>query len=151
MIFYKFESVAGFFVGEELGTLSDLPHRRIDRREEGVRVFDDCVDVGNYQAVYKGESLGVDLSTADDEALLKIGLFRYFEGLFQRAGHCNFFRSVEAARNDYVDTAGESAADGFEGLAAHDDRAADSRAPEEAQVFGNMPQELVVASYGIVV
>ena len=151
MIFYKFKGVACFFVGEELGTLSDLPHRRIDRREEGVRVFDDCVDVGNDQAVYKGEGLGIYLSATDDEAFLKIGLFRYFEGLFQRAGHCNFFRSVEAARNDYVDTAGESAADGFEGLAAHDDRAAYCLVAEELHVVGNVPQKSVIPAYGIVV
>ena len=107
--------------------------------------------MGHDHTVDKWECLSVDLSAADDKALFKVCFFCNFECLFERACHCHVLSSVETTGYDDIDTAWESAADRLEGLAAHDDRATDCGAPEEAQIFGNMPQELVVASYGIIV
>ena len=63
----------------------------------------------------------------------------------------SFLVSMEAARNHYVDALRKCAAYGLECLAAHDDRTAHGRALEELQILGNMPQESVVLSNGIIV
>ena len=70
---------------------------------------------------------------------------------FKRAGHGHFFPSGEPTGNDDVHTTGEGTPDGLECLAPHDYGPSESLPLEELEVFGNMPQELVVFSYGIVV
>ena len=73
-------------------------------------------------------------------------------GLLQRRCHLNSFRSIEAtAGNDNVQTFRERTADGLECLSSHDDRASHRRPFEKLEVLGNMPQESVVLSYGIIV
>ena len=139
-------------------TAFHLPDRRVDNGEEGVGVFDDRVDMGHYEAVGVLYRLGVDLAAAyyettgipdqvGDDDRQSCGLVGLFEG---RSDH-NPFRSIKTPGNDDIRAFRERSADGLECLAAHDDRTARSRALEELQVFGNMPQEGVVPSYGIIV
>ena len=71
--------------------------------------------------------------------------------IFERRNDHNPFRSVKTPGNDDIRAFRERSADGLECPASHDDRTARSCALEELQVFGNMPQEGVVPSYGIIV
>ena len=109
------------------------------------------MDMSHYQPVRLLQSLRIDLSASHDKAFLKIGGFRYLECLLERAGYGYFFSSGEPTGNDDVHTTGEGTSDGLECLAAHDHGPSEGLPLEELEVFGNMPQELVVFSYGIVV
>ena len=60
-------------------------------------------------------------------------------------------RGVKASGNDDIHPLRERTADGFEGLAAHYDRAAHRLVAEELHVVGNMPQKGVVLADGVIV
>jgi hypothetical protein len=58
---------------------------------------------------------------------------------------------ITGTRNHDVKTFRKRTSDGLECLAAHDYRTAQSGPFEELEILRNMPQELIVASYGIIV
>jgi hypothetical protein len=119
--------------------------------KEGISIPYDCMNMGHHQTVCRRKSLGIDLSTAHDKTFFKICRLRYCESLFKRTGNLNLFPCGKATGYDDIDTTWQGATDGLEGLAAHDDRPSQSLPPEEFQIGRNMPQELVVASYGIII
>ena len=63
----------------------------------------------------------------------------------------NILAGIEPSGNHYVYASGKGTSDGLECLAAHDYRRTKGLASEETHVFGNMPQEVVVLSNGIVI
>ena len=136
---------------EEFGALGYFPYVRIYLGEEGVSAFYDGMHMSYDKAVYQWKCLGVDLSASDDEAALQVGLFSYIEGRLKGSRHGNLLASAETTGNDYVDPLRKRTAYGLEGLASHDHRTAEGGALEELKIFGDMPQELVVASYCIVI
>ena len=150
-IFYKFKGVSGLLIGEKVGALAHLPYSRVYRREECIGILDDRMYMGHHQPVCRRKRLGIYLTASHDETFFQIGGFRNFICLLERTDHFNFFAGGKASGNHDIDPAGKRTAYGFESLAAHDDRAAESGPPEETHIFRNMPQEGIVLSYGIVV
>jgi hypothetical protein len=49
---------------EKFRTAINLPYRRVDFREKGVGVFDDRMDMGDYETVGVLNGLSVDLTAA---------------------------------------------------------------------------------------
>ena len=104
------------------------------------------MDMRHDQTVGMVHGLGVDLAAADDEASVGNNGRRIGNGGrsgriggFEARNDHNPFRGVKAAGNDDIRAFRKRAADGLECLSAHDHGTTGSRAPEELQVFGNMP------------
>ena len=68
----EFEIEVGFVVMVHFRALCYLPESRIDRREEGIGVFDNRMDMGDYELIGVCEGLGIDLAASDDVATLEI-------------------------------------------------------------------------------
>ena len=169
-IFHEFEVIAGFFVVKELRACFRRPYRRVYHGEECVGIFDDRMHMGDYEPVGIIQRLCVDLAAADDEASgipdrvgNDRGSGRYRSrrsrysgrsgpvGLFKRQNNLNPFRGIKTPGNDDIRAFRERTADGFESPAAHYDRTARSRAFEELQIFGNVPEKGIVPAYRVIV
>ena len=117
------------------------------------------MDMGHDETVHVGDRLCIDLASAHNEAtgipdlIGNVGSRRGSDGICfrQRRYDHNTFRSFKATGNDDIESLRERTSYGLECLAAHDDRTAHGRALEELQILGNMPQESIVLSNGIIV
>ena len=147
----EFEIEVGFVVMVHFRALCYLPESRINRWEEGVSVFDNRMDMGDYELIGVCEGLGIDLTAADDVATLEIRSLSDLVRRLERSDDRYFVRGIESSGNDDIHPFRERTADGFEGLAAHDDRAAYCLVAEELHVVGNVPQKSVILAYGIIV
>ena len=136
---------------EEFRALGYFPYVHIYLREECIGAFDDRMYMGHDKAVSQWKGLGVNLASADDEAPLQVGFLRNLKGRFKGARNSHFLGRAETAGHNYIDSLRKRAANGLKGLAAHDHRAAEGGALEELEIFGDVPQKLVIASDGIIV
>ena len=166
---YKFKIEAGIVVVEHFRALFHLPDGRVNLRKECVCIFDDGVDVCDDEAVGVRYGLSVDLAASYDEAagrrfLDKLGMtgrgrLRITRQVLndsiirfrQRRYDNDAFRSGEAPGNHDIGTLRQRTANGFECLSSHDDRTAGSCAFEKLQILGDMPQEGIVLTDGVIV
>ena len=118
-----------------------LPQVPVDGREEGVAI-EGARDLGDDHFVRHVERRIEDLGAADDARFLFAD--QGDGGLERGHGFHALVAPPGVARDDDIAPARQRTADGVEGLATHDDRAAEGDALEVGQVFGQVPGKLVV-------
>ena len=101
------------------------------------------MELGQVDTVDAGEEEAIDSSAADDESLFgPVALFQGVLNIVAKVGAGGLV--VFLAGDDDILSTREDAANGLVGFATHDDRMVHGKLFESLEVFGQMPEELVV-------
>jgi len=140
VLFVRFMRLSGNFV----------PFRFIYLREKYI-AFHFQIYLGEVEFVPIRQALLVNISAADDEDLIFVIAFGYFEGLIEGVRHdAPGGRKKGIAGDDDVGSFGQRPADGQKVFAAHDDVVAGGGSFKKLEVLRKVPRNLVVLSDDVV-